>query len=253
MSQKPVNYYIKRDNLTNPIVNKLFAEADYCQSVLTIANSALNTVPFLQIDTDLYTLISRSLQREFNLKLLSYTETQQIVLAARVALINHTGDKTVYINPIEILPPPDKLDHWIGRADGIYYMGYMFASIACCDRAIEMSSVADKAWAYKGRALAFLGMQFCRESMHKTHCIYENLIQPAKLMEDAIACFDQAIQLNPKNCDAIYDKGSCLIEMGRPGRDFKKVDEAIQCFERVLRIEPEHNNAKTALDMCREK
>ena len=49
--------------------------------------------------------------------------------------------------------------------------------------------------------------------------------------EDALACFEQAILLNPEDPDLWNSKASALRSMGR-------YEEAIECFNRSLEIDP---------------
>lgn len=54
--------------------------------------------------------------------------------------------------------------------------------------------------------------------------------------QEAIACYNRAMQVNPRNISALLHKGMILSELGKP------VD-AIGCFDRILEINPIYPNA----------
>jgi len=102
--------------------------------------------------------------------------------------------------------------------------------------------------------------------------------------QDAIACFDRVIEMDPTHVDAWREKGICLNELGRyeaalqcfnraielggdsPGTyyakgetleklgkekdDFSLYEEAITCFDRVLENDPENVNAWNYRGVC---
>jgi len=63
--------------------------------------------------------------------------------------------------------------------------------------------------------------------------------------DEAIVCFDRALEINPEYAEAWYNKGFALGNLG-------KFDEAIVCYDRALEINPEYaeawNNKGVALD-----
>lgn len=52
-------------------------------------------------------------------------------------------------------------------------------------------------------------------------------------IQNSNQCFDRAIEMDPNNALAWYDKGNVLAFMGNP-------QGAIQCFDRVLQIDPNY-------------
>ncbi len=52
----------------------------------------------------------------------------------------------------------------------------------------------------------------------------------------AIDCYDQSLQINPKNACAWNNKGSSLFSLGR-------CEEALTCFDKSLELDPRHVNA----------
>jgi len=59
----------------------------------------------------------------------------------------------------------------------------------------------------------------------------QNLSKPDDLgrSEDALACFDKVIEINPKDEKAWVDKGLALYDLGR-------LEEALACFDKVIEI-----------------
>tara|TARA_B100000586_G_C19801355_1_gene298256 strand:- start:38 stop:490 length:453 start_codon:yes stop_codon:yes gene_type:complete len=78
--------------------------------------------------------------------------------------------------------------------------------IRCMDSIIQMDLL------YKTQVLAWI---------NKGKALYE-LGRP----EEAIECFDKAIELDPKKASAWYNKGTALTNLGRP-------EEAIECFDKA--------------------
>lgn len=61
--------------------------------------------------------------------------------------------------------------------------------------------------------------------------------------EDAMHCFDKAIELNPLGAVTWYNKGHSLYEL-------KKYIEAMRCFDESLKINPRYNAAWNAFGQC---
>ena len=53
---------------------------------------------------------------------------------------------------------------------------------------------------------------------------------------EAIACYDRAIEINPQNADAHYNKGLSLASI-------EKFTEAIACYDKALEIESDNVSA----------
>lgn len=56
----------------------------------------------------------------------------------------------------------------------------------------------------------------------------------------AISYYDQVLEINPNNLDALNNKGAALVKLG-------KADEAIQYYIKILSIDPNHSTAKSGL------
>jgi tetratricopeptide (TPR) repeat protein len=67
--------------------------------------------------------------------------------------------------------------------------------------------------------------------------------------EDAIACYDMALGLNPRSAESWNNKGLALRALGRP-------EEAIACYDRALEVDPRYaeawyNKGNALLDLRR--
>jgi tetratricopeptide (TPR) repeat protein len=54
--------------------------------------------------------------------------------------------------------------------------------------------------------------------------------------EEAIKCYNKALQINPRDASAYYNKGNALSDLGRN-------EKAIDCYDRALEINPQHGGA----------
>jgi len=54
--------------------------------------------------------------------------------------------------------------------------------------------------------------------------------------DEALKCYDKAIEINPNYAKAWFNKGIALSKLGRP-------DEALKCYDKAIEINP--NYAKT--------
>ncbi len=66
------------------------------------------------------------------------------------------------------------------------------------------------------------------------------ILSDVSRLEEAIECFNIAIQLNPNYDLAIFSKGTCLGKLGR-------FEEEFQCYETALLINPGNKEAKRNL------
>ena len=49
--------------------------------------------------------------------------------------------------------------------------------------------------------------------------------------KEAIECFSRALEIDPENAEAWYNKGNTLYNM-------EKYKEAIECYDKVIKIDP---------------
>ncbi len=68
------------------------------------------------------------------------------------------------------------------------------------------------------------------------HLLFRACLINLKRFEEAIVCFDKAIELNPNDIEALNNKGASLDYL-------KRHDEAIECFNKCLELDSNHSEA----------
>lgn len=69
--------------------------------------------------------------------------------------------------------------------------------------------------------------------------VYKGIcLEQSQRYEAAIACYNQAIQINPNVADLWYNKGTTYCTV-------KRYNDALACFEQALEIEPDHAITQT--------
>jgi tetratricopeptide (TPR) repeat protein len=72
-------------------------------------------------------------------------------------------------------------------------------------------------------------------------------------LEEAVQCYDKALELDPKYVQAWYGKGDALYIMGRCGKvvvDLEEalvlafLEEALLCFDKALELDPQNKVAQ---------
>ena len=108
----------------------------------------------------------------------------------------------------------DKIEKlWDEYAELVKQEGKEDEIIRCMDSIIQMDLL------YKTQVLAWI---------NKGKALYE-LGRP----EEAIECFDKAIELDPKDVGVWNNKGIVLDDLG-------KHEEAIECYDKVIELDPEN-------------
>ncbi|HID26577.1 MAG TPA: tetratricopeptide repeat protein, partial [Methanosarcinales archaeon] len=64
-------------------------------------------------------------------------------------------------------------------------------------------------------------------------------------IEDAIECYNKALELNEKDIIAWNNKGNALNLLG-------KKEQAIECYKKALKIDPNYSSAKKNLELAKE-
>src|SRR5205807_1341039 len=80
-------------------------------------------------------------------------------------------------------------------------------------------------------------------ALNPAAAFYSNLgtvLQATGRMQEALACFEQAVGLDPQFVDALNNLGIALMEQGQ-------LDEAVECYRQALRFDPDYVNAHTNL------
>ena len=142
---------------------------------------------------------------------------------------------------------------WLERAGYRGYMqsyqtigGIQYYPIDCCIEALKRDPEYAEAWCKLGSEITGMsegedtdkklaGMDLFKDEPKITNGI-------GKLyrvhINAAVFCFDKAIEIEPKNVDAWYEKGSWCLYWRPP--DLK---EGIECFLEVTKLDPKHKTA----------
>ncbi|MGB7788070.1 tetratricopeptide repeat protein [Methanoregula sp.] len=145
---------------------------------------------------------------------------------------NYTQAVTAYDQAI--LLEPDYYEAWNGEADALNRAAHtadgfnqtgLNAALAASNKSLSISPAYAQGWINRGQILYNIGL------------LYENQIQDLntanEYYNDQILAFDQAIEIDPNNDEAWFNKGFALGGMGR-------YDEAIAAFDKVQTINPEY-------------
>ena len=73
-----------------------------------------------------------------------------------------------------------------------------------------------------------------------------NALRELGRYEEALRCFDKALEIDPKHVLAWNNKGIALHNLGR-------YEEALRCFDKALEIDPKHERAKNNKKLAEEK
>jgi tetratricopeptide (TPR) repeat protein len=68
--------------------------------------------------------------------------------------------------------------------------------------------------------------------------------------EEALQCFDQAIFFDQKDPESYYYRGESLEKIGKSTGDFSLLERAIQSFEQVIELEPDNWKAWNYSGLC---
>ncbi|MBT9317646.1 tetratricopeptide repeat protein [Leptothoe spongobia] len=124
---------------------------------------------------------------------------------------------------------PNATDLWLQKGEILYLVKDYQASLNCFEHIIEIDPGKETAWNSKGLVLTNI------------ESIEENTSTKNKLVDAAIASFNQAIKLNPDYTTAFYNRGIALTKLGR-------YEEAIESYDKAIELDPNisdfwHNKA----------
>lgn len=118
------------------------------------------------------------------------------------------------------------------------------------DKIPEIYKRSDDAWCFRGNLASTLG-------------------HSAPILEDAVDCYNKAIEINPKNAIALYNKGNALLRIGLinlpksnavdsdeakfvepPPIVKEKYKQALEAFEKYVQIDPNDATAWREIAGC---
>ena len=133
---------------------------------------------------------------------------------------------------------------WVERAENIGYRSTKYTKIECYVEALKRDPEYAEAWCGLGLAITkmstgettdkeLLGMDLFKDEPKITG----NIRTPYPLINAAVFCFDKALEIEPKNVDIWYQKGSWHQSWTRSAK------EQIECFLEVTKLDPKHKTA----------
>jgi tetratricopeptide (TPR) repeat protein len=160
-----------------------------------------------------------------------------------VSALEYMGRKDV----IEKLRVKYTHDHiWLVYKDDSYYFE-IYVNGRKSDEEHDIKAIISANWNNKGGVLLELGryedaiicFDKALEINPKNSSARENKgVAFSKLgrYEDAIVCYTKSLEIDPKSSNAWYNKGIALYKLGR-------YEDAIICFDKALEIDPKNSNA----------
>lgn len=168
-------------------------------------------------------------------------------------------DRAIEINPIYSKA-------WYHKGNVLSDISKHQEAVACYDRVLEINPRHAEAWYNKGNAVYCLGkieaaieafenfvkfapthdtdivkvkaviqeLKQCRKA--EEWCSNGNALYNLAKYQEAIACYDRALEIDTKNADAWNNKGFSLSILG-------KYDEAMVCYDRAIEINPKYEKA----------
>ncbi len=122
---------------------------------------------------------------------------------------------------------PAYFEAWDRKADALNRAGELSEAQKAVDRSLEINPDYVRGWINRGQILYTIGYY------------YEDVVGDKKKAEeyylDQLLSFEQAIQLEPGNAEARFNRGYALAGM-------KRYDEALAEFERVRSLDPAYPN-----------
>ena len=133
---------------------------------------------------------------------------------------------------------------WVERAENIGYRSTKYTKIECYVEALKRDPEYAEAWCGLGLVITkmstgettdkeLLGMDLFKDEPKITG----NIRTPYPLINAAVFCFDKALEIEPKNVDIWYQKGSWHKSWTRSTK------EQIECFLEVTKLDPKHKTA----------
>ncbi|MDC0638510.1 tetratricopeptide repeat protein [Nitrosopumilus sp.] len=134
---------------------------------------------------------------------------------------------------------------WRGKGLALGRLGRPQEAISCFDRALEIDPYDDIAQRSKDIELEEIkAMDTRTHSPDESSLISQGLqLNIDGKHEEAIQCFDRALEIDPTDESTWESKGDTLNSLG-------KHEEAIQCFDRALEIDPENDYALAMKGAC---
>jgi tetratricopeptide (TPR) repeat protein len=128
---------------------------------------------------------------------------------------------------------PRDEEYWYYRGECLLRLGRYTEALAYYDKALEINPNYTDAWYGKGNALKGVGKEeIPSEAKKVSEAIEERLAK----FQEALKCFSQVLQLDPRHMEAIGEEGALLCEMGNYEEGLARIEKAIRARPNNLRF-----------------
>ena len=142
---------------------------------------------------------------------------------AAIAAGNNTAAMGAFDQAIVL--EPTYFEAWDGKADALNRDGQFSDALSASDRALGINPEYVQGWINRGQILYNIGYYYEDQK--------NDLTKANEYYNQQLLAFEKAISLDPRNTDALFNKGYALAGM-------KRYDEAIAAFDKVKEINPEY-------------
>lgn len=240
------NLKIRKDIL-DPIAARVAGDSQFRKLLIKIyiiaSEKSKTELPDIPISKIIHNFLPSDLK---NLDL-THDEVVQIVLLAEI-LDAHETERQARVFYEFLFGDPAKSKYWVDKGKLILGENLLNNAIRCFDKAIDIDANELDALYHKGLCL----FKLATIGSEVVNAIWNDLCHFRDTIREAMQCFERIIEINPTHAKAWYEKGACLLEIGRPTKDFTKVREAMDCFRRSLSIDPDNQDVTKALKICEE-
>src|SRR5437868_319476 len=129
--------------------------------------------------------------------------------------------------------------------------GYLGRSTCRSPRLSTSAELFERAWQYHQANLLSEAEQLYRQGLHYDPrnvdgwCLLAEVCQTQGRLEEAAACYQQALEIQPHRLDLINQLGNIGTQFGAAGN----FSVATVCFQQVLRFKPDYAEAHNNLGM----
>ncbi|MDD5311456.1 MAG: tetratricopeptide repeat protein [Dehalococcoidia bacterium] len=190
--------------------------------------------PVPRIDSPLYPLIERCLEKDPNKRYQTFRELREEL------------EPLLRQQTAEVMHPPElkelEAQEWSNKGGSLFNLGKYDEAIRCLDKALELDPRIITAWNNKGASLSKLGkyeeaIRCCDKALEidlryvSAWCNKGVILNALGKCTEAIVCYEKALQIDPENADVWNNKGISFNYSG-------KYEEAIGCCDKALQIDP---------------
>ena len=149
-----------------------------------------------------------------------YDQGNAFVLAKNYTLANDAFDRAIALEP-------GYFEAWDCKGDGLNRAGQFSDALQSSSRSLEINPHYIKGWINRGQILYNIGYYY--------EDIEHNQEKANEYYQQQVLAFDKAIELDPSNPEAWFNKGYALAGL-------KRYDEAIAAFDTVQSLNPDYPN-----------